>query len=101
MKSQLLNKYQSPSGSQYPAAQQASQYLLQLAISGCIDKAIMIAAVESDPAVFASVLGYQPKPLVSLGRWHEHINAASLRSLITLIITQSASEEHLLVSSGS
>ncbi|MFT6037573.1 MAG: hypothetical protein ACI9TP_000356, partial [Candidatus Azotimanducaceae bacterium] len=101
MEGQLLNKYQSPSGAQFPAAQQTSRYLLQLAIDACTDKAIMVAAIESDPAVFAAVLGYQPKPLVALGRWHEHINAASLRALITLIITQSASDGRLLVDSGS
>jgi len=100
MQGQLLNKYQSPSGSQFPAAQQTSQYLLQPAIDGCTDKSIMVAAVESDPLVFAAVLCYQPKPLASLGRWHEHINAASLRALITLIVTQSASDERLLVSVG-
>jgi len=82
----ILNKYPSPSGSQYSAAQQTLQYLLQLAVDGCTDKAIMVAAVESSPAVFAAVLGYQPTPLVSLGRWHEHINAASLRVLIPLLL---------------
>lgn len=92
MKGQVLKVYQSLAGSQSLAAPQTQQHLLRLVVNGNTDKATMVAAVESDPAIFAAVLSYKPPHLISLAQWHVRIDVSSLRALITLIVTQSISD---------